>query len=118
MLLVDHLAHVADTLAALRRAAVTGEHLAGTAGALLDGGAHVALADPVAVADVHGGERFRSIENASLAGSALRPWPGRSSVTTRYFAANAGTWAAHDDESHVHPWTKTIVALPVPVVDE
>src|SRR6185369_16062957 len=55
-----------------------------------------------------------SIENLPSFGAPLCPWPGRSSVSTRYFLASTGTCAAHDDMSHVQPWTSTSVVLPLP----
>ena len=60
----------------------------------------------------------RSIENLPSFGEPLWPCPGRSSVSTRYFLARAGTCAAHDEESHVQPWTSTSVVLPLPADDE
>src|SRR5688500_12730360 len=56
----------------------------------------------------------RSIENLPSLGAPLWPCPGRSSVSTRYFLASAGTCDAHDEESHVQPWTSTSVVLPLP----
>src|SRR5262245_30127196 len=60
----------------------------------------------------------KSMENLPSCGDALLPWPGKSSVMTRYFFANAGTCAVHEELSHVQPCTKTSVAEPVPTVDE
>jgi len=51
---LDHLAHLADALGALGRALVTGEDVAGTRRACLDGGGDITLAKTVAVADVQG----------------------------------------------------------------
>lgn len=51
---LDHPAHFADAFGALGRALVTGEDVARTGGARLDGGGDVTLAKTVAVADVHG----------------------------------------------------------------
>ena len=48
----DHLAHVADAAGALGLAAGVTENLGGARGALLDGRAHVAFPDPVAITDV------------------------------------------------------------------
>ena len=56
----------------------------------------------------------RSIENLPSFGEPLWPWPGRSSVSTRYFLASTGTCAAHEVESHVQPWTSTRVVRPLP----
>ena len=51
---LDHLAHLADAFGALGRALVTGEDIARTRRAGLDGGGDVTLAKAVAVADVQG----------------------------------------------------------------
>lgn len=51
---LDHPAHVADTLGALGLALVTGEDVARTDGSRLDRAGHITLAETVAVADVHG----------------------------------------------------------------
>jgi hypothetical protein len=53
ILLLDHLAHVADAARALGLALVGGEDMRGFAGAGIDGRAHVSLTDAVAIADVH-----------------------------------------------------------------
>ena len=51
-LLFDHAAHVADAPGALGFAVGMAENIGRTRGALVDGGAHVALADAVAVTNV------------------------------------------------------------------
>ena len=63
--IVDHLAHLADAAGALRTALVAVEHVLRTRGARLDGGGDVALAQTVAVADVHEGGPD-AIANSSL----------------------------------------------------
>ena len=40
---------------------------------------------------------WRKVESLPSFGEALCPWPGRSTVTTRYFFANAATCEVHDD---------------------
>ena len=62
---LDHLAHLADTLGALRSALVLGENFARTRGARLDGAGHIPLAKTVTVTDVHGRNRA-AIDNGSL----------------------------------------------------
>ena len=52
--LVDHLAHLADTARALRPALVPVEDIPRPRRTRLDGGGDVALAQTIAVADVHG----------------------------------------------------------------
>lgn len=51
---LDHLPHLADALGALGRALVTGEDVARTRRARLDGGGDITLAKAIAVADVQG----------------------------------------------------------------
>lgn len=55
MAVLDHLAHLAHALGALGLALMTGEDVAGSAGARLDGLGDITLAKTVAVADVHEG---------------------------------------------------------------
>jgi hypothetical protein len=74
--------------------------------------------DPASARTASTARANKSIENLPSFGDALLPWPGRSIVITRYFFANAGICADHDELSHVHPCTKTSVAEPVPLVDE
>ena len=52
---LDHLAHLAHALGALRLALMAGEDVARAAGAGLDGLGDITLAKTVAVADVHDG---------------------------------------------------------------
>ena len=52
-LLPNHLAHIADAAGALGLGAASAENLGRALGPGFDGGADVALADPVAVTDVH-----------------------------------------------------------------
>jgi hypothetical protein len=53
-IVLDHLAHLADALGALSLATVMTEDVGGALSASVDGGAHLALADAVTVADVQG----------------------------------------------------------------
>jgi hypothetical protein len=58
ILLLDHLAHVADAAGALGLALVGGEDMRGFAGAGVDRRAHVSLPDAVAITDVHESRLF------------------------------------------------------------
>ena len=72
--IVDHLAHVADAARALGPGLAGDEHLDRTLGASFDGGADLALADTVTVADVQGGPLDNGVlvSNANAVASYLQ----------------------------------------------
>src|SRR3984885_8789085 len=60
----------------------------------------------------------KSIDNLPSLGDPLCPWPGKSSVMTRYSLDSSGTCAFQVVSSHVQPCTRITVLGPFPFADE